>query len=97
MPHQVPEQVKHERIERLVERVQHHARQANLALVGTTQEVLVEGPSRTDEAHLRGRTRTNKTVVFTGDAAEGELVGVVVDGATSMTLRGSVAPAPVAA
>jgi tRNA-2-methylthio-N6-dimethylallyladenosine synthase len=97
MPDQVPEEVKHERIERLVERVQHHARQANLALVGTTQEVLVEGPSRTDEAHLRGRTRTNKTVVFTGDAAEGELVDVVVDGATSMTLRGSVAPAPVAA
>jgi tRNA-2-methylthio-N6-dimethylallyladenosine synthase len=97
MPDQVPEAVKHERIERLVERVQHHARRANLALVGTTQEVLVEGRSRTDEAHRRGRTRTNKTVVFTGDAAEGALVDVAVDAATSMTLRGAVAPVPVPA
>ena len=48
MDDQVPEEVKRERIERLVELVQHHARRRNEALVGTLQEVLVEGTSRTD-------------------------------------------------
>jgi tRNA-2-methylthio-N6-dimethylallyladenosine synthase len=51
--------------------------------------VLVEGPSRTDPALLRGRTRRNTTVNFTGVAQPGELVEVRIDGATSMTLRGA--------
>jgi tRNA-2-methylthio-N6-dimethylallyladenosine synthase len=97
MDGQVPEPVKKERIERLVELVQAHARRRNEALVGTLQEVLVEGASRTDAAHLRGRTRTNKTVIFTGEAEAGELRQVRIDGATSMTLRGTLAPAPVPA
>jgi tRNA-2-methylthio-N6-dimethylallyladenosine synthase len=97
MDDQVPEAVKKERIERLVELVQSHARRRNEALVGTLQEVLVEGASRTDAAHLRGRTRTNKTVIFTGEAEAGELRQVRIDGATSMTLRGTLAAAAVPA
>ena len=50
--------------------------------------MLVEGPSRTDETLLRGRTRRNTTVNFTGDAAPGELVHVAIEAATSTTLRG---------
>jgi tRNA A37 methylthiotransferase MiaB len=38
---------------------------------------------------LRGRTRRNTTVVFSGDACAGELVDVEIDGATSTTLRGA--------
>jgi hypothetical protein len=38
---------------------------------------------------LRGRTRRNTTVNFTGTAAPGELVEVVVESATSTTLRGT--------
>ena len=57
MPDQVPEDVKGERLERLVEVIQRHARLRNEALVGTVQEVLVEGPSRTDPSTCRGRTR----------------------------------------
>ena len=53
------------------------------------EEVLVEGPSRTDATLLRGRTRRNTTVNFTGDAAPGELVDVEIAGATSTTLRGA--------
>ena len=52
------------------------------------EEVLVEGPSRTDAARLRGRTRRNTTVNFVGDAQPGELVDVEIDGATSTTLSG---------
>jgi tRNA A37 methylthiotransferase MiaB len=38
---------------------------------------------------MRGRTRRNTTVNFSGDARPGELVDVQVDAATSTTLRGS--------
>ena len=87
MSEQVAEDVKRERLERLVEVVQRHARVRNQQLIGTLQEVLVEGPSRTDADVLRGRTRTNKTVLLS-DAEPGELVQVRIEAATSQTLRG---------
>jgi tRNA-2-methylthio-N6-dimethylallyladenosine synthase len=96
MPGQVPEEVKHERLERLVEVVQRVAAERNASRIGRVEEVLVEGPSRTDPALLRGRTRRNTTVNFAGQAAAGELLDVVVESATSTTLRG-VARAAVAA
>lgn len=89
MPEQISNEVKQERIERLVDVVQHVAHARNQDRVGRVEEVLVEGPSRTDDASLRGRTRRNTTVVFTGDAQPGDLVGVAIEGATSMTLRGA--------
>ena len=87
MDEQVGEDVKRERLERLVEVIQRHAHARNQELVGTLQEVLVEGPSRTDADVMRGRTRTNKTVLLTG-AEPGELVRVRIEAATSQTLRG---------
>jgi tRNA-2-methylthio-N6-dimethylallyladenosine synthase len=96
MPDQVPEKVKRERIERLVEVVQRVAHERNLGRVGRIEEVLVEGPSRTDPTLLRGRTRRNTTVNFAGSAAAGELVPVTIEAATSTTLAGTQA-VPVAA
>ena len=88
MPDQVPEELKRERMERLVEVVQRGAAVRNEGRVGLVEEVLVEGPSRTDPALLRGRTRRNTTVNFTGTAAPGDMVPVTIEGATSTTLRG---------
>ncbi|TML09165.1 MAG: tRNA (N6-isopentenyl adenosine(37)-C2)-methylthiotransferase MiaB [Actinobacteria bacterium] len=88
MPAQVPEELKRDRIERLVEVVQRVAGARNRERIGRTEEVLVEGPSRTDETVLRGRTRRNTTVNFTGVASAGELVSVQIEAATSTTLRG---------
>jgi tRNA-2-methylthio-N6-dimethylallyladenosine synthase len=88
MPGQVPEEIKRERIEHLVEVVQRVAGRRNRERIGRVEEVLVEGPSRTDDQVLRGRTRRNTTVNFTGAAEPGELVTVEIDGATSTTLRG---------
>jgi tRNA-2-methylthio-N6-dimethylallyladenosine synthase len=96
LPDQVPDDVKRERIERLVEVVQRVAEERNLARVGRVEEVLVEGSSRHGDGLLRGRTRRNTTVNVAGEAAPGELVPVLIEGATSTTLRGSLA-APVAA
>jgi tRNA-2-methylthio-N6-dimethylallyladenosine synthase len=89
LPDQVQEAVKHERLERLVDVVQRVASERNAARVGTTEEVLVEGRSRTDASLLRGRTRGNTMVNFTGDARPGELTDVLIASATSTTLRGS--------
>ncbi|MFL5965642.1 MAG: tRNA (N6-isopentenyl adenosine(37)-C2)-methylthiotransferase MiaB [Gaiellaceae bacterium] len=92
-PDQLTDDVKRDRIERLVDRVQAIAHERNLARVGGVEQVLVEGPSRTDPSLLRGRTRRNTTVNFAGSAEPGGLVPVRIDGATSTTLRGEQAVA----
>jgi tRNA-2-methylthio-N6-dimethylallyladenosine synthase len=89
MPEQIPEEVKRERIERLIDVVQRVATDRNRARIGEVEEVLVEGPSRTDATFLRGRTRRNTTVNFTGGARAGELVSVRIEDASSTTLRGA--------
>ncbi|HEV2769999.1 MAG TPA: tRNA (N6-isopentenyl adenosine(37)-C2)-methylthiotransferase MiaB [Solirubrobacteraceae bacterium] len=76
------------RMERLVEVVQRRARERAQRFVGRTLDVLVEGPSRTDPSKLRGRSRHNKAVNFTGLAAPGEIVPVQIASATSQTLAG---------
>jgi tRNA-2-methylthio-N6-dimethylallyladenosine synthase len=89
MPDQIPEEVKRERIEQLVELVQRIAAERNRARVGSVEEVLVEGNSRTEPDLLRGRTRRNTTVNFSGDAEPGQFVDVRIEGATSTTLAGA--------
>ena len=88
LPDQVPDELKRDRIERLVDVVQRIAAERNSERVGRVEQVLVEGPSRTDSAILRGRTRRNTTVNFVGGSVPGELVDVLIEGATSTTLRG---------
>jgi len=85
---QVPHDVKRERMGRLVDVVQRIAAERAQRFVGRTMEVLVEGPSRTDESKLRGRIRHNKTVNFAGPAQPGELADVEIAAATSTTLAG---------
>jgi tRNA-2-methylthio-N6-dimethylallyladenosine synthase len=89
LPDQVPEEIRRERIERLIELVQKTAGDRNRRRIGGVEQVLVEGRSRTDQNLLRGRTRRNTTVNFTGKARAGELVQVRVENATSTTLRGT--------
>jgi tRNA-2-methylthio-N6-dimethylallyladenosine synthase len=88
LPDQVPQAVRGERMERLVETVQRHATERAQRFVGRNMEVLVEGPSRTDPSRLRGRIRHNKTVNFSGVAEPGELAFVEIASATSTTLAG---------
>src|SRR6476619_4294169 len=83
MSDQIPDDLKRDRIERLVEVVQRTAAARNAQRVGRVEQVLVEAPSRTDPALLRGRTRRNTTVNFSGEAEPGELVDVLIGEATS--------------
>jgi tRNA-2-methylthio-N6-dimethylallyladenosine synthase len=91
MADDVPPEIKSERIQRLIETVQATARQHLSRHVGTVAEVLVEGPSRSDPSRLAGRTRHNTMVTFAGTGRAGELVPVLIDGATSTTLSGRIA------
>ena len=84
----VPHAEKVARMEALVEVVQRRALERAQRFVGRTVEVLVEGCSRSDPDRLRGRTRHNKVVNFTGLAAAGELAQVEILSATSQTLAG---------
>jgi tRNA-2-methylthio-N6-dimethylallyladenosine synthase len=85
---QISHPVKRERMERLVEAVQRIATERAQRFLGRELDVLVEGPSRTDPDKLRGRTRHNKTVNFTGVAQPGDFARVEIASATSTTLAG---------
>jgi len=86
---QVPEEVREERNQILLEVLKAGSLRRSQALVGTVQEVLVEGRDKTG-THFAGRTPGNRAVVF--DAAErlvGSLVPVEITRASVSTLYGN--------
>src|SRR3954451_17780553 len=84
----LPHELCVERMERLVEVIQRHARERAQRFVGRTLDVLVEGASRHDPSRLRGRTTHNKVVNFDGLGEPGDIVEVTITSATSQTLAG---------
>ncbi|MGV8984185.1 tRNA (N6-isopentenyl adenosine(37)-C2)-methylthiotransferase MiaB [Clostridium sp.] len=86
---QIPEDVKHERFNRLIEVVNRTSKEKNREYVGKIVEVLVEGYSKNDKSKLTGRTRTGKLVNFEGNyKAIGDLVSVQITDARSFSLNG---------
>ncbi|WP_297911742.1 tRNA (N6-isopentenyl adenosine(37)-C2)-methylthiotransferase MiaB [Thiomonas sp.] len=71
-----PQELKLQRLQRLQARLEVFAREISEAMVGTTQRVLVEGPSRRNPEELQGRTENNRMVHFVGPK---DLVGRMVD------------------
>lgn len=67
MENQIPENIKHERFDRLKKLVESQIEENNKKYVGTIQKVLVEGPSKNNKDMLTGRTDSNKVVIFDGD------------------------------
>ena len=67
MENQVPEEVKHERFNRLKALVESQIEGNNKKYIGTVQKVLIDGTSKTNENTLSGRTDTNKVVVIEAD------------------------------
>ncbi|MGL5647400.1 MAG: tRNA (N6-isopentenyl adenosine(37)-C2)-methylthiotransferase MiaB [Clostridium sp.] len=89
MENQVPDDVKHERFNRLVQLVNKNIAISNKTYEGTVQEVLVEGISKNDETKLMGRTRNGKLVNFDGDNESiGKLVNVDIKRAQPFSLVG---------
>ena len=92
---QLPEPVKMERNRELLAVLEAQSLRHNQALVGSAVEVLVEGPSPRNADRLTGRTRTNRIVIFPGEAGEiGRLRTVRVKRARAFALYGELAPEP---
>ena len=91
MEGQLPERVKEERNQALLKVVNELAVTKNEALVGTRQQVLCTGPSKTNKERLMGRTGQNKIVIFDGDEERmtGQVFEVLIEEATGFSLYGT--------
>ncbi|MBU8976463.1 tRNA (N6-isopentenyl adenosine(37)-C2)-methylthiotransferase MiaB [Lysobacter sp. MMG2] len=88
----VSSEEKHARLSRLQAHINAHARSISDAMVGSTQTVLVEGPSKKNPNELTGKTENMRSVNFPGHARLiGQFVDVVITEAMSNSLRGRVA------
>jgi len=86
-----PQQVKLARLARLQTQLNEQAARISATMVGTTQRILVEGPSRKDGAELMGRTENNRIVNFgvpTPRSLAGRMVDVRITAALPHSLRG---------
>ena len=84
-----PEAIKQARLARLQEVNEAQGRAISDAMVGTTQRVLVVGPSRKDAADLAARADNNRIVNFPGDPSLiNQFVKVQITESRSHTLRG---------
>ncbi len=88
---ETPQSVKLARLQRLQALLNENVARYSSAMIGTTQRILVEGPSRKDSAELMGRTENNRIVNFRGPARLiGQMVDIVVTEALPHSLRGDV-------
>lgn len=91
----VPDEVKTERLNEIIEIQREISLRRNEELIGQTVEILVEGESKKNESDLGGRTDTNKMVIFPRDgAAVGQYRMVKIERVNSATLFGSLVPLP---
>jgi tRNA-2-methylthio-N6-dimethylallyladenosine synthase len=87
---QIPAEVKEERNQILLDILEQSSLRRNQTLLGTVQDILVEGPARKGENMYVGRNRGYRKVIFPGnDRLIGELVPVKIEDATVTTLTGS--------
>ena len=86
---QVPDKIKHERFQKLLDVLYPIQLKKNENLINTNQKVLVEGLSKTRNDILTGRTESFKTVNFKGDPKHtGEIVDVNITSANTSSLNG---------
>ena len=74
MENQVPEEIKHKRFDRLKALYEEIISENNKDYIGTIQDILVEGYSKTNDKFLTGRTDSNKVIIFEGNS---NLIGKV--------------------
>jgi tRNA-2-methylthio-N6-dimethylallyladenosine synthase len=89
LPDDLPHAEKQARLERLQQRINTQAQSIGRQMVGTTQRILVERPSRKDPAQMAGRTENNRVVNFSGDASLiGQFIDLKITEALPNSLRG---------
>jgi len=88
----IAEEVKNDRLQRLLTLHSEFCAEERTALLGSDIEILVERRNR-DEKHLKGRTRCWKNAIFTGDdSLIGTLQTIKVKGFSHQTLIGDMVP-----
>lgn len=90
MEHQIPQEEKSRRLQRLMDVQNVYSLQLNQAMEHKGYEVIVEGPTKNDENHWFGRTTGNKMIIWEhdGSAAVGDTVKVAVDKGQTWVLKG---------
>jgi len=95
LPDNVSMDTKKQRLATLQERLLKHAQAISVSMIGSLQQILVEGPSRKGSQQMAGRTENNRVVNFDGDAAlAGEFVSVRITEALTNSMRGELAMDP---
>lgn len=90
LPDNVSEDVKIDRLNRMIALENELSLESNRRDIGKTFEILVEGYSKRSKDDMFGRTQQNKVVVFpAGDVKVGDFIKVKVDSVSSATLLGS--------
>ena len=88
MQSQIPPEVSSERIARLISAVEASTARVHQGLIGTTEEVLVEGLSKRDAHQVSGKGTRNITLTFEGDESDvGKIIPVSVVSSAANTLR----------
>ena len=86
---QIAEEVKQDRLARVIELQKKHTLERNLELVGTTQTVLVEKESKRSPQQWAGRTDSNKWVIFDKEDAQiRDMIPIQIRAAKGITLHG---------
>ena len=86
---QIPEEVKHQRFNRLVEVMNQISAEKNQTYIGRIEEVLIDGPGKSGKGVISGRTGSFKLVNLKGRPEEaGSLVKVRITGANTFSLTG---------
>lgn len=90
MEHQIPQEEKSRRLQRLMDVQNVYSLQLNQAMEHKEYEVIVEGPTKNDENHWFGRTTGNKMIIWEhdGSADVGDTVKVAVDKGQTWVLKG---------
>ena len=91
MEEQLSDKVKEERNQTLLRIQGGLTTSKNAKLIGSIQQILCEGPSKTNKERLSGRTSQNKIVIFDGNAERmtGQLLDVRIEDSTGYTLYGT--------
>lgn len=88
---QIPEEIKHERFNRLVDVINRISAEKNAEYVGRIEKVLVDGPSKNNSKTYGGRTESFKLVNFRGTPDMiGQVIDVLITGANTFSLEGEV-------
>ncbi|MFH1212969.1 MAG: tRNA (N6-isopentenyl adenosine(37)-C2)-methylthiotransferase MiaB [Candidatus Neomarinimicrobiota bacterium] len=91
MPDNVPEDEKARRLKEVIQLQKNHTLERNKAMIGTVQEILIDGVSKKNPAEMIGRTDTNKIVVLKeGHASIGEFCTVRIEKAIGVSLFGKI-------